>query len=271
MPTSQNGWSANDIRLTSVQLIPGTTRRVRLRSGDAGYLLTRIAAFIDKYVEDIDGGIFDDWGYAERPIRGGVALSNHASGTALDANATKHPLGVTGTWSAAEKAKIHAHLRDYVDPVTGKNVIRWGEDYTRRKDGMHFEIIGTAAAVARVAAKLRGKPVPPATSRDVTISTWSIQYGCNQKPGYLAKGMRPTDATYMDIRQFLAWARRLGYTSTATERAWMDKASKGLWQGAANLLRPVVVNVQKKNRLVPDGIFGPKTGAVMAKYGYKIV
>ncbi|MFB6726798.1 M15 family metallopeptidase [Kribbella sp. NPDC056345] len=265
MPTSQNGWSANDIRVTSVQTIPGTTRKVRLRTGDAGYLLTHFAAWFDKHVESIDSGQLDDWGYAERPIKGGVQLSNHASGTALDLNALRHPLAKRGTFTKAQYAAIRAQLKVY------EGALRHGIDYVKRADEMHVEINASAAKVAAVARKLRGAPVPPATPpKDVTIKAWSIRYGCNQEPGYLTRGMRSTDATYVDIRQFLAWARRLGYTSAATERAWIDKASKGLWQGAANLLHPVVKNVQRKNHLVADGIFGPKTGAVLAKYGYKI-
>jgi HK97 family phage portal protein len=35
----------------------------------------------------------DDWGYAERPIRGSTVVSNHASGTAIDLNATCWTLG----------------------------------------------------------------------------------------------------------------------------------------------------------------------------------
>lgn len=154
MPKSQNGWEANDVTLTDVQTIPGTQRKIRLRKGAAGFLLRRVAAFIDREVENIDEPTQDDWGYAERPIRGSsTTLSNHASGTAIDVNATKHPLGATGTWTAAQKKKIHAHLNEY------DGVIRWGEDYTKRKDGMHFEIVADAAAVQAVYAELT-KPKP---------------------------------------------------------------------------------------------------------------
>lgn len=153
MPKSQNGWEANDVTLTDVQTIPGTQRKIRLRKGAAGFLLRRVAAFIDREVENIDEPTQDDWGYAERPIRGSsTKLSNHASGTAIDVNATKHPLGATGTWSAAQKKKIHGHLNEY------DGVIRWGEDYTKRKDGMHFEIVADAAAVQAVYDQLKNKP-----------------------------------------------------------------------------------------------------------------
>lgn len=277
MPNSQNGWSANDIRVTSVQTVPGTTRKIRLRTGDVGYLLTRIAAFIDHNVEDIEGGVFDDWGYAERVIRDGVELSNHASGTAADINATQHPLAVTGTWSAAEKAAIHTHLRDYIDPATGHNVIRWGEDYVNRKDGMHFEIVANAAAVSRVATKLRGQhatPPPSTPPVDVTINRWSIQFGAGKIAGREGAPMRTADATWLDIRAFMAWARALGYITKVHELAWVNKTSNASWinfPGANVLALQAVQCVQRANHLTADGVFGAQTGAVMARYGYKIV
>lgn len=277
MPTSQNGWSANDITLTDVQTIPSTARKIRLRKGDAGFLLRRIGQFVDQHVENIDEPTQDDWGYAERPIRGRVALSNHASGTALDLNATKHPLAVTGTWSAAERVAIHAHLADYKDPSGGKNVIRWGEDYTGRKDGMHFEIVGDAAAVARVAARLRGGPAKPPSGttpeppKDVTIHLWSIQNGCGQK-GNKAPAMRVTDEAYGDCRAFAAWARAKGYTTTVQEQGWVLSLTRDhRYEYAAQILTDIVRRTQRANGLVGDGVFGAQTGAVMAKSGYKII
>jgi len=280
--TSQNGWSANDITQTDVQTIPGTSRKLRLRKGDAGFLLRRIASFVDQNVENIDESVQDDWGYAERPIRGSsTELSNHASGTAEDLNATKHGLGVHNTWSAAEETKIHAHLKEYVDPATGKNVIRWGEDYSNRVDPMHFEIVGSPAAVARVAARLRGKPVPPPVpAKDVTIGIWSIQNGCGQKESK-APAMRVSDAAYGDCRAFVAWARAKGWITVEQEQGWVGAVTGHAsnrpnpitidFAYGARILTDIVSKVQGANGLAADGVFGPKTGAVMAKSGYKIV
>jgi hypothetical protein len=159
MTVSQNGWPANNIGLTAVWSIPGTIRTVRLQHGDAGYLLTHFASWFDHFVEDIESGELDDWGYAERPIRGGTALSNHASGTAIDLNATKHPLGISGTFSLTKQALIRAQLLTY------KGCIRWGADYSGRKDEMHFEINRDPNTVHEVADELRS--VPMADARDV--------------------------------------------------------------------------------------------------------
>lgn len=149
MATSQNGYTANDESLIQTWTIPGTTRKVRLRQGAPGGLLVLLAAWFDKNVEDIDAGQLDDWGYAERPIRGSTTeLSNHASGTAIDLNATKHPLGERGTFTPAQTAKIRAHLRQY------DGCIRWGGDYTKRADEMHFEIVRDPEACATTLLQL---------------------------------------------------------------------------------------------------------------------
>lgn len=148
MAVSQNGWTANDVSLTQNYTI-GNGRQIRLRKGDAGFLLKHFADWFDAKVEDIDQGILDDWGYAEREIRDGTALSNHASGTAMDLNATKHPLGARGTFPAAKADGIRQRLKLY------DGVIRWGGDYVNRADEMHFEIVGTPAQVTRVATSLR--------------------------------------------------------------------------------------------------------------------
>lgn len=160
MPVSQNGWSANDRSVIETYIV-GRGMRVALRSGDAGYLLKHFTDWFDANIKDVDenynNGELDDWGYAERPIRGGLALSNHASGTAIDINATEWPLGSEASvyLTQAEIDKVHKQLLVY------EGCIRWGQDYVGRKDPMHFEINTGAAEVARVAAKLR-QQLPPA-------------------------------------------------------------------------------------------------------------
>jgi hypothetical protein len=136
MAASQNGWVANQIDRTASLNVPGTTVNLRVRKDAPGLLLLEVAAAFDRLVEDIDNGRgeLDDWGYAERPIRGGADLSNHASGTAIDLNAPKHPLGVAGTFSPAQVTKIHEII------AVTRNVVRWGGSYVGRKDEMHFEI-----------------------------------------------------------------------------------------------------------------------------------
>lgn len=147
MPISQNGYPANDVSLTRVYTI-GNGRQVRLADGPAGELLVAWADWFDEHIEDVDQGA-DDWGYAERTIRGdAVTLSNHASGTALDLNATRHPLGQRGTFTKAQTSAIRAELARY------DGAIRWGGDYQNRPDEMHFEINAPLATVRRVLAEV---------------------------------------------------------------------------------------------------------------------
>jgi hypothetical protein len=155
MPVSQNGWPANNPALESSQLVPGTLVKITVRKDAAGQLLLEVASAFDRLVQDIDNarGGLDDWGYAQRPIRGGSTLSNHASGTAIDLNATKHPLATapSANFTVAQIAQIHR-----IVAVTG-GVVRWGGDYTGRKDGMHFEVNDgqTLATCARALAAMR--------------------------------------------------------------------------------------------------------------------
>jgi hypothetical protein len=59
-------------------------------------------------------------------------LSNHSSGTAVDLNATKHPLGKSNTFTKEQVNTIQLLLVKYG--------LAWGGNYKRRKDEMHFEI-----------------------------------------------------------------------------------------------------------------------------------
>lgn len=133
MPTSQNGWKANERGLCTWYHIPGTNVELLLRKGPAGEALAEFARAFHKHVEPIrDPGC---WSYASRTIRGSSStLSNHASGTAIDLNAPRHPLGKRGTFTPAQRAQ----LRQLLNAAGG--AIRWGGDYTGRADEMHFEV-----------------------------------------------------------------------------------------------------------------------------------
>lgn len=164
MPYSQNGYPANDRNLVSSRLVPGTTRRLTVRNGPAGDLLLALAGEFDRTVENIDAPqeVMDDWGYAERPIRGGTTLSNHASGTAIDLNATQHPLGTNpaDNFTPAQIAAIRRAL------IRAQGCVRWGGDYTGRKDPMHFEIIKGETACRAALANFRTEEQDMNTEQD---------------------------------------------------------------------------------------------------------
>jgi hypothetical protein len=150
---SQNGWPVDPPR--SARTIPGTNVRVTVADGPAGDVLMHVLGQVSSRVESAalnsTKGEADDWGYANRPVRGSKAVSNHASATAVDINATRHGLGATGTFTPAQVDEIHRILGE----VDG--VVRWGGDYSGRKDEMHFEINASQEEVARVAERLRPK------------------------------------------------------------------------------------------------------------------
>lgn len=170
---SQNGWLANDRSLISTRTVRGTRVRVAVRNGPAGDVLLEVAALFDLGIQDIDQGA-DDWGYAERPIRGSeTVVSNHASGTAIDLNATRWPLGSAPSvnLTSAQIAAVRTILA--VTVVRGHQVVRWGGDYSGRKDPMHFEINDgtTEAQCAQALAQLRahyGDPNPEEDDLDAT-------------------------------------------------------------------------------------------------------
>lgn len=146
---SQNGWTANRRDLCRWFRIPGTNVSLLLRSDYAGPLLAAFSELFHLRVEPIkDPGC---WSYAERPVRGSTTtLSNHASGTAVDLNAPRHPLGRRGTFSAAQTVELRRLLR-----LTG-GALRWGGDYRTRADEMHFELNTTdIALVLRATEALR--------------------------------------------------------------------------------------------------------------------
>lgn len=166
MATSQNGYVVLDDdttgKLPRLRLwqIPTVDRRLKLRDGAAGFMLVHFALWFDQTIERLDAKEqYDDWGWASRPIRGSSTISNHASGTAMDLNATKHPMGVktSATFSSGEIHKIHRRLEFY------NSCIFWGGDYQNRPDAMHFELDRDMPPVERRARALtqsgRGKAI----------------------------------------------------------------------------------------------------------------
>jgi hypothetical protein len=165
----------------------------------------------------------DDWGYNYRKNRNSDNLSCHASGTAIDYNATRHPNGKRGTFAAAQVAEIRKILAE----VGG--VVRWGGDFKSTPDEMHFEINANAAAVARVAARLRGGGPAPAVS------------------GVIRKGARGPEVRALQIL-LITHLNSPAYRWNVTD-FFGDTTEKA------------VMEFQRRNGLTPDGIVGPKTRA----------
>jgi len=133
--TSPNGWPASENRKAlgiETFTVQGTKIRFACAKAVAPILIS-FAKDFHELVEPIDEGQLDDWGYAFRMTRGSdKVLSNHSSGTAVDLNATKHPLGKSNTFTKEQRNTIQLLLVKYG--------LAWGGNYKKRKDEMHFEI-----------------------------------------------------------------------------------------------------------------------------------
>lgn len=163
MPTSYNGnpvLEPGDPRIHNWVIRDEDQKNVVLTmplvQGSRGFLLAHLAMWFDDRLEDLNfnyrNGERDDWGYAYRFTRGYSTWSNHASATAMDLNATEHPLAKRGTFGDEEESLIQKRLDFY------HNCIRWGGDYVSRADEMHFEIDRTLAACERMAKRLLDSP-----------------------------------------------------------------------------------------------------------------
>lgn len=149
MARSQNGWPVISRRTRTFE-IGDTGRTLSLRPGNAGWILADFAQWYHENIERVDLGVWDEWAWANRDIRGSSTISNHASGTAIDLNATRHPLGVRGTYSPLQRTRMRNVLsRRYL------GAIRAGEFYYGRVDGMHFEIDCGPTRLAFVVAKIK--------------------------------------------------------------------------------------------------------------------
>jgi hypothetical protein len=149
METSYNGYPASkdpaEIKIKSYP-VKGTDRKLRCAES-VGPLLAAFASEFHELIEPIDEGTFDDWGYAFRMVRGSTdRLSCHSSGTAIDLNATKHPLGKAGTFPAEKIPMLRALAKKYG--------LKWGGDFKSRPDDMHFEVEVSAAKAKALIASL---------------------------------------------------------------------------------------------------------------------
>jgi hypothetical protein len=160
---SQNGWpllgpaTTGELPRLRKIVAPGTDRHFLVRDGSAGFLLVHFALWWDARISRLRGGVWDEWGYSPRTVRGSTTImSNHASGTAVDLDATQFPRGIPIAlrFKPAQVALIRRRLRLY------GGALDWGGDFRRTPDGMHVEISPDAnlAAVERVARRLLDTP-----------------------------------------------------------------------------------------------------------------
>jgi hypothetical protein len=158
---SYNGWPASDsasaIDVDRSALGAGVKFPGGIKNGDVervlGYVADQLGARVEAPQPNPDGSGYGMWGWSYRAnVNNPSSLSCHASATAIDWWAPRHPNGASGTFTDQQVATIYAIL----DEVQGS--VNWLEGY----DEMHFEICVNASDLARVAASLPGGGSPPA-------------------------------------------------------------------------------------------------------------
>lgn len=138
MERSHNGWPASpDPRAIHVERfrVPRIAPTVYLSvRREVAPLLLNLAKSYHRRVDRLDNpGTNDDGGYNYRRIAGSTSLSNHASGTAIDLNWRRYPMG-TRNMTAAQRAECRELVKRY-------RVVRWGGEWSGSGvDEMHFEI-----------------------------------------------------------------------------------------------------------------------------------
>lgn len=230
MSTSQNGYKANDSSLIATYTIARDVK-ISLRKGDVSVVLLHFARWFDQHIEPLTKS--DTGGYNPRNIAGSTTLSNHASGTAEDLRWNKHPLGKANTFTAGQQAKIREQLKFY------EGVIRWGGDYSGRKDDMHFEINKGTAEVARIAKKC--KPAATTPSKPATPAKPSTPV--KTFPNVDVDGVLGPDTIKL-------WQKVMGTEVDGK----IDKDDSELVRAVQKRLKATV-----DHRLVVDGELGPLT------------
>lgn len=141
--------------LLKTYTVPGSDTRLSVRA-EIAPILIGFAADFHRYVEPLNPK--SCWGHAPRKIAGTDSWSFHAPGIAEDLNASAHPMGVRGTFSADEVRAIRGLLKKY--SYNGVQLLRWGGDYINRADDMHFEIIVDRTTALAAVKALQNPPAP---------------------------------------------------------------------------------------------------------------
>jgi peptidoglycan hydrolase-like protein with peptidoglycan-binding domain len=174
-----------------------------------------------------------DWGYEQRQVTGGGALSFHAYGTALDINAPWNPYGVA--LPDPTPYRLPPNTGELLRPLG----ILWGggPEWGRRRDWMHIENHNSPAELAGAGPPPRPAPTfPLARGRSFgqTADAWTV----NGYPPVL-----PGQTASIERIQGAVGAAQDGLYGPRTFAA--------------------VVAFQRRHALQVDGRTGPKTWAVL--------
>lgn len=255
MPTSYNGYAASprpaDFGGLAKILVAGESFAPGVRAGDVAVVLEYVAEQLHARVEPVVRADFhqaDDWGYSYRRNRNANNLSCHASGTAIDYNATRHPNGWRGTFTADQVAEIRRILTE----VDG--TVRWGGDFTGTPDEMHFEIVKPLPDVAQVAARIRANGGPERRLGAAPTPAPAPARAQSRPAGRPVLRRGATGPAVRELQTQLARrypAYRHAHGALAVDGDFGPRTEA--W----------VRELQRRSGLTADGIAGPKTYAVL--------
>ena len=129
-------------KLTIVPLHSGNRISVAAASAEAWRALDQVMRSAGY---DLRAG--DTGAYNCRPITGGTAYSLHAFGIAADFNWNTNPYRKDGTVITDMPAAMVASIKA-IRTTGGVPVFRWGGDFGKAKDPMHFEVVASPAELA---------------------------------------------------------------------------------------------------------------------------
>lgn len=249
---SENGWRMCNADECDNGVVPGTTLRLPIRSGDANTILKGWCAWFHKNVENLNNpgrGYTDEGSFT---WTNSVASSNHLSGTAVDLNWSEHAFQVSYSgFSQSEIARVRQGLGLF------EGTIWWGQDWNSPKDPMHFQLNLAEGNPrnAAFAAKLRGGylgiwtsggPDPAPAPNPAPINTGALlQYGSTGPAvAVLQTGFNKVFPSYPGLP--LAVDGDFGPRTQAAVREF-----------------------QRRVGIDADGIVGPITRERLARYGIK--
>lgn len=155
MTTTPNGWPVVPATATRKLVIPGTGRHLFVLDGPAAMVLGHYALWYHEKLERLDIGVWDEWGWADRPQRGTISVpSEHGAAVAIDLNATRHPMGVEplSTLTRLQVARIRRRLAKRY-----RGLIEWGGEWSR-PDAMHYQLVRRPELLAKLATDLVHTP-----------------------------------------------------------------------------------------------------------------
>jgi hypothetical protein len=137
---------------------------------------------------------------------------------------------------------------------------------------VHVSIRGTEAAVFDLSLKLKALVAkPPSGGTGVPPSGGTNRFDIHpSRIRNMANGFKPApgDPAVKEVEALLDWFEDL---TVAGGPPILYRGGLAQWQrairqenyvGAGRLLKAAIVNYQKRYKLVPDGIFGPKSAAI---------